>query len=90
MLAWYGKLPFYNEMYVEAGFVAEAAALAAAWERVRERDPELRGWVGGGDEGTAALVSDAMVDASFAIGTAEHRRSRIAEVRAQGIDRASA
>ena len=88
MLAWYGNLPFYNEMFAEAGFVAEAAALAAAWERVRERDPELRGWVGGGHEGTAAHVSDAMVDVIFAIGSAEQCRARIAEVRAQGIDRA--
>ena len=87
MLAWYGNLPFYNEMFAEAGFAAEAAALAAAWARVRDRDPELRGWVGGGHEGTAALVSDAMVDAIFAIGTAERCRARIAEVREQGIDR---
>lgn len=26
MLAWYGKLPFSNEMFVEAGFVAEVRA----------------------------------------------------------------
>lgn len=86
-LAWYANFPFYNDMYVDAGFGDEAARLTAAWARVRERDPELRGWSAGGNEGTAEFVSDAMVDAMIAIGTAEQCRARIAEVRAQGVDR---
>ena len=87
LLAWYGNLPFYNEMFVEAGFTEEARALAEAWRAVAERDPDLHGWIGGGHEGTAEHVSDAMVDAVFAIGSAEECRARIAAVRRAGIDR---
>lgn len=86
-LAWYGNLPVYNELFVEAGFTEEARALAEAWRAVAERDPELHGWIGGGHEGTAEHVSDAMVDAVFAIGSAEECRARIAAVRRAGVDR---
>lgn len=87
LLAWYGNLPFYNEMFAEAGFADEARALAEAWAVVAERDPELRGWIGGGHEGTAEHVSAAMVDAVFAIGSAEECRARIGAVRRCGVDR---
>ena len=83
----YGNLPVYNELFVEAGFTEEARALAEAWRAVAERDPELHGWIGGGPEGTAEHVSDAMVDAVFAIGSAEECRARIAAVRRAGVDR---
>lgn len=87
LLAWYGNLPFYNEMFAEAGFAEEARALAEAWRVVAARDPELRGWISGAHEGTAEHVSAAMVDAVFAIGSAAECRERIAAVRRAGIDR---
>ena len=85
MLGWYASLPFYNDMIADAGFAAEAAALTAAWEQARRDAPD------GSDPDAAvaaALVSDELIDSIFVIGTAEHCRARIAEVRAQGIDRA--
>ena len=87
LLAWYGNLRFYNELFAEAGFAAEACALREAWRLVAERDPELRGWIAGAHEGTAEHVSEAMVDAVFAIGSAAECRARIAAVRRAGIDR---
>lgn len=84
MLGWYASLPFYNGMIADSGFAAEAAALTAAWARARAEAPAG----GTPDAGlAAALVTDAMVDQTFVIGTREQCRARIAEVRSRGVDR---
>lgn len=89
-IAWYNNFEFYNRMFRAAGFVEEADALRDAWARVNA-DPELRDRWGesrdleGSDAGTAALVSDTMVDSIFAIGSAEECRARIESSRDLGV-----
>jgi alkanesulfonate monooxygenase SsuD/methylene tetrahydromethanopterin reductase-like flavin-dependent oxidoreductase (luciferase family) len=89
-IAWYNNFEFYNRMFFEAGFEAEATALRETWARI-DADPELkRRWEEsrdkeGSDAGTAALVSDAMVDSIFVIGTAAECRARIDAMRALGV-----
>ena len=83
-LAWYLSLPFYRDMLADCGFPAEAAAVSAAWASAKAA-------AAGGEpdsSGPTALVTDAMVDATFVIGDAASCRERIAAVRAAGIDRA--
>jgi len=73
-LAFYlGFFPRYNRMMAEHGFPAEAAAVAEAWAR--------------GDRAAAEReVSDAMIDATSIVGTAEQCRERVAAYRQSGID----
>jgi len=73
-LAFYaGFFPRYNRMMAEHGFRDEAAAIAAAWSR-GDREAAERG------------VSDALIDATSVVGTAEQCRERIAAYRLSGID----
>ena len=68
-----GFFPRYNRMMAAHGFVAEAAAIAAAWAR--------------GDHETAErAVSDAMIDATSVSGTPGQCRARIEAYRQSGID----
>jgi len=73
-LAFYaGFFPRYNRMMAEHGFVAEAAAIAAAWAR-------------GDPEAAERAVSDAMIDATSIVGTPEQCRARVEAYRQSGID----
>jgi probable F420-dependent oxidoreductase len=68
-----GFFPRYNRLMAEHGFVTEAAAIAEAWKR--------------GDRSAAErLVSDAMIDATGIVGTAEQCRARVEAYRQSGID----
>lgn len=88
-LAWYAGLPFYNDMLRDSGFADEAAAVAATWAAARVAAAAAADPGAAPDPAPAtALVSDAMVDSMFVIGTADRCRARIAEARAAGIDRA--
>ena len=73
-LAFYaGFFPRYNRLMAEHGFVAEAAAIAAAWTQ--------------GDRARAErAVSDAMIDATSIVGTPEQCRARVEAYRQSGID----
>ena len=89
-IAWYNNFEFYNAMFREAGFVDEADALRAAWAEIEADPVRKRIWEKSRDDadahaGTASLVSDAMVDSVFAIGSAEECRARIAAWRAAGV-----
>lgn len=84
-LAFYLSLPFYKDMLSDTGFAAEAEAAAAAWASARAAAAPGSA----PDPGpAAAVITDAMVDATFVIGSAAECRERIASVRAAGIDRA--
>jgi alkanesulfonate monooxygenase SsuD/methylene tetrahydromethanopterin reductase-like flavin-dependent oxidoreductase (luciferase family) len=73
-LAFYaGFFPRYNRLIAEHGFVAEAAAIAAAWAN-GDRDAAER------------AVSDALIDATAIAGTPEHCRERVEAYRRSGID----
>jgi alkanesulfonate monooxygenase SsuD/methylene tetrahydromethanopterin reductase-like flavin-dependent oxidoreductase (luciferase family) len=79
------SLPFYKDMLADCGFAADAEAAAAAWDVARAAaapgetpDPGL----------ATAAITDALIDATFVIGSAEHCRERIAAARAAGVDRA--
>ncbi len=73
-LAFYaGYFPRYNRMMAEHGFVAEAAAIAAAWAR--------------GDRAAAErAVTDAMIDATSIVGTPDQCRAQVEAYRQSGID----
>jgi len=68
-----GFFPRYNRMMAEQGFPDEAAAIAAAWSR-------------GDREAAERAVSDALIDATSVVGTAEQCRERIEAYRRSGID----
>ena len=73
-LAFYaGFFPRYNRMMAEHGFRDEAAAISAAWSR-------------GDREAAERAVSDALIDATSVVGTAEQCRQRIEPYRRSGID----
>jgi probable F420-dependent oxidoreductase len=73
-LAFYaGFFPRYNRMMAEHGFRDEASAIAAAWSR-------------GDREAAERAVSDALIDATSVVGTAEQCRERIEAYRRSGID----
>ncbi len=71
--AYTGYFPRYNRMTADQGFADEATAIAEAWAR-------------GDQDGAAAAVSDALIDASGIAGTPEQCRAKIEEIRASGID----
>lgn len=85
-VAWYSNLAFYNAMFRDAGFVEEADRLRAAWAQVKERDPEMTGWMALSDCGTAEHVSDELVESVAVFGTAEQCRARIESYRELGVD----
>jgi alkanesulfonate monooxygenase SsuD/methylene tetrahydromethanopterin reductase-like flavin-dependent oxidoreductase (luciferase family) len=73
-LAFYtGFFPRYNRLIAAQGFVAEAAAIAAAWAH-GDRDAAER------------AVSDALIDATSIAGTPQQCHERIAAYRRSGID----
>jgi 5,10-methylenetetrahydromethanopterin reductase len=73
-LAFYaGFFPRYNRMMAEHGFRDEASAIAAAWSR-------------GDREAAERAVSDALIDATSVVGTAEQCRDRVEAYRRSGID----
>jgi len=86
-IAWYNAFENYNYMFRMAGFVEEANALKAAWEKVRERDPDLLEWQEeqGNDCGTACHVSDEMVESIFVIGDEAKVAQRIDSYRSLGV-----
>lgn len=84
-LAFYASLPFYADMFTDGGFAEESAALTAAWAAARAAAAPGQA---ADPAGPTAIVTDAMVDSTFIIGTAAECRARIAEVRSLGIDRA--
>jgi alkanesulfonate monooxygenase SsuD/methylene tetrahydromethanopterin reductase-like flavin-dependent oxidoreductase (luciferase family) len=72
-LALYMGLPYYNRLLRNSGFVSEAQAGAAAWER-------------GDKAALAAAVSDRLIDAVTLCGPASRCRERLAEMAQSGVD----
>jgi probable F420-dependent oxidoreductase len=68
-----GFFPRYNQLMAGHGFGAEASAIAAAWKR-------------GDRQAAERAVSDAMIEATSVVGTAEQCRARIEAYRQSGID----
>jgi probable F420-dependent oxidoreductase len=68
-----GFFPRYNRLMAKHGFAAEAAAIAAAWAR-------------GDREAAERAVTDAMVQATCIVGTAEECRARVEAYRRSGVD----
>jgi probable F420-dependent oxidoreductase len=68
-----GFFPRYNRLMAEHGFAAEAAAIAAAWAR-------------GDREAAEQAVTDAMVEATSIVGTAQECRARVEAYRRSGVD----
>jgi len=72
-LAFYAGLPFYNRVWANGGFKAEAAA---ALEAARHHDRAA----------VAATMTDAMIDAAALVGPASRCLERLAEYRKRGAD----
>ena len=68
-----GFFPRYNRMMAEHGFVAEAAAIAAAWAK-------------GDREAAERAVSDGMIEATAIVVTPEQCRARLEAYRQSGVD----
>jgi 5,10-methylenetetrahydromethanopterin reductase len=68
-----GFFPRYNRLIAEQGFATEAAAIAEVWAR-------------GDRQAAERLVSDAMIEASSVVGTAEQCRTKIEAYRQSGLD----
>ena len=75
-------------MFRVAGFEDEADALKAAWQKVRERDPDMLEWQAaqGNDCGTAPIVTDEMVRSIFVVGSEAEVHSQIEAYREVGVD----
>jgi len=73
ILAHYMRLPFYNRMLREIGFVKEAEAILKAWS------------AGLAEEEIARLVPEEAVDQLTAAGTPEECRKALHELRAAGV-----
>ena len=72
-MALYMGLPYYNRLLHNSGFVAEARAGAAAWEK-------------GDQAGLAAAASDRLIDAVTIYGPAARCRERLAALSETGVD----
>jgi 5,10-methylenetetrahydromethanopterin reductase len=70
-LSFYGRMPFYNRLFVRQGYVKEAEAITAAWAK--------------GDANAAAnAVSDRMAEEIAAIGTAQECQKKVEEFEKAG------
>jgi 5,10-methylenetetrahydromethanopterin reductase len=70
-LSFYGRMPFYNRLFVRQGFEKEAAGIAAGWAQ--------------GDAAAAAeAVSNAMAEQIAAMGTAQECQKKIEEFEKAG------
>ncbi len=70
-LAFYGRMPFYNRLFVRQGFQKEAKGIAAAWDR-------------GDAEGAAEAVSEEMAEQIAALGTAQECQRKVEEFEKAG------
>ena len=65
-LSFYGRMPYYNRLFVRQGYETEAAGIAAGWE---QNDPPA----------AAAAVSDDMATQVAALGSAQACRDKVEE-----------
>ena len=65
-LSFYGRMPYYNRLFVRQGYETEAAGIAAGWE---QNDPSA----------AAAAVSDDMATQVAALGSAQACRDKVEE-----------
>ena len=65
-LSFYGRMPYYNRLFVRQGYQTEAAGITAGWEK---NDPKA----------AAAAISDEMAMQVAALGSAEECRQKVEE-----------
>ncbi|MBI3303815.1 MAG: LLM class flavin-dependent oxidoreductase [Deltaproteobacteria bacterium] len=70
-LAFYGRMPFYNRLFVRQGFVKEAEGMTA-------------GWAKGDTNAAAEAVSDQMAEQMAAMGTAQGCHKKVEEFEKAG------
>ncbi|MGE0681865.1 MAG: LLM class flavin-dependent oxidoreductase [Candidatus Binatia bacterium] len=70
-LSFYGRMPFYNRLFVRQGYIKEAEAITVAWAK-------------GDANAAASAVSDRMAEEIAAIGTAQECQKKVEEFEKAG------
>lgn len=70
-LSFYGRMPFYNRLFVRQGYIKEAEAITA-------------GWAKGDGNAAANAVSDRMAEEIAALGTAQECQKKVEEFEKAG------